>query len=304
MATSSPARPLPSHPSHLLLSPSSYSGDPEGLNPSSPSIPSHSSGGKQTYQDAFTQRQRKNDFYSIAKLKLTAKNLAQKSRENLSTNPDLPLSPQLSTTQSPQAQPKQPPQQRSGIISELPKRSAAVVNLSEGSQYLTPIQTSQNGYARGGGQGNHVPDDDDDDAADTDSNHSLPIDLNEDPPILPIHRIPAEKKSPLMVKKDFVPFAPKTAAVVVKEIKTKENDFEDEVESNFAPPPVPLLEEKRPMLHDELIREIRNGRDTPGEALSLLTSPSLSYNQFYLRGEQSACSIDLLSERTQDRQLG
>jgi hypothetical protein len=285
MTTSSPARPLSSY---SLLSPSSSSGDVEGgLNPSNSPHSQHSaaSGGKQTYQDAFTQRQRKNDFYSIAKLKLTAKNLVQKSREMSQEVPQLPSTGE----QSPQAQPKQ--QQRNCAVSDLPKRSDRG-NRVEEAQYLTPIQTSHSSYSNGT---NH--DHDDDDAADTDSNHSLPIDLSDDPPILPIHKIPAEKKSPMMVKKDFVPFAPKVAVVV----KEKENDLEDEVESNFAPPPVPLSEDKRPMLHDELIREIRNGRDTPGQpplpVFLLLTL-------FSLRGKQLVGSTNLLAERTQNRQLG
>lgn len=213
--------------------------------PDSPQQP-----GLNRYQNAFNQRQKKNDLYSITKIKLAAHNVAQRSHNSQQEKSQSPHQSQTNFSPPNLANPAhhhyyQQQQLQNGALPSPPPN-------------YHPIP----------GHGNYdtVPSDDED-AADTDSNHSLSLEDHQQAQ-LPVNKIlSSEKKSPLIVKKDFIPLnlnlSSPSSLNTTKNTDDKKS-AEDTTEEQTKPTP---SDKSRPILHAELIREIRNGRDTPGNIL-------------------------------------
>jgi hypothetical protein len=223
---------------------------------SSSSALSPSSHGKQSlYQIAFTQRQWKQKH---------GQHFAKLSKDEDDSSP-------------PQQQVHQ--QQQRQVGSNGRKENGAY-------QYLTPIS---------GANGSPGSAEDEEDAdTETGSNCSLPIDLNDDSPIVVV----APEKRPITSpKKETTPlsFVPKKAKLAV----SATDGIAEPTET--LPPPPQLVGGDRQGLHAELIREIRNGRDTPGRSSSF--PPPRHHRAIPRRGQQSARAAHLLTERAQDIQL-
>jgi hypothetical protein len=195
------------------------------LSASSLSPSSPSSHGKQSlYQIAFTQRQWKQKH---------GQHFAKISKEEN----DEEAAKQLPLQQQQQREPSSNGRKENGY------------------QYLTPIISGANGSPGSAEQ-------EDDADTETDSHSSLPIDLNDDSPIL---AIAPEKRPATSPKKEIthLSFVPKKSKTTLPK-----GDGAPQTAESLPPPPQPQGEDRQE-LHAELIREIRNGRDTPGGSQSL-----------------------------------